>query len=52
MKRRSETAEMPEMVDDFKVRHRRLTSQYLEETNAEIIHHFGHLRGLATALHE
>jgi len=52
MKRRSETAEMPGMVDDFKVRHRRLTSQYVEETNAEIVHHFGHLHSLATALHK
>ncbi len=33
MKRRSETAEMPGMVDDFKVRNRRLTSQYVEEPN-------------------
>ncbi len=38
MKRRSETAEMPEMVNDFRVWHRRLTSQYVEETNAEIVH--------------
>ncbi len=38
MKRRSETAEMPEMVNDFSVWHRRLTSQYVEETNAKIVH--------------
>jgi len=37
MKRRSETAEMPEMVNDFGVWHRRLTSQYVEEANAEIV---------------
>ncbi len=52
MKRRSETAEMPEMANDFSVWHRRLTSQYVEEANAEIVRHFGHLRSLATALHE
>ncbi len=52
MKRRSETAEMPEMVNNFGIWHRRLTSQYVEEPNAEIVHHFGHLRSLATALHE
>ncbi len=38
MKRRSETAEMPEMVNDCSVWHRRRTGQYVEETNAEIIH--------------
>ncbi len=52
MKRRSETAEIPKMVNDFRVWHRRLTSQYVEATNAEIVHHFGYLRSLATALHE
>ncbi len=45
MKRRSETAEMLEMVDDFSVRHRRLTSQYVEEANAEIVHQVGQIRG-------
>ncbi len=45
MKRRSETAEMPGMVDDFKVRHRRLTSQYVEEPNLEIVRQVGQIRG-------
>ncbi len=45
MKRRSETAEMPEMVNDFRVWHRRLTSQYVEETNAEIVRQIGQIRG-------
>ncbi len=52
MKRRSEAAEMLGMVDDFGVRPRRRTGQYVEELDAEIIHHSEHLRGLATALHE
>ncbi len=45
MKRRSETAEMPGMVDDSKVRHRRLTSQYVEESNLEIVRQVGQIRG-------
>ncbi len=44
MKRRSETAEMPEMVNDFRVWHRRLTSQYVEERNAEIVHQVEQIR--------
>jgi len=52
MKRRSETTEMLGMVDDFDVRPHRRTGQYVEEPDAEIIHHPEHLRGLATALHE
>ncbi len=45
MKRRSETAEMLEMVDDFSVRHRRLTSQYVEEPNLKIVRQVGQIRG-------
>ncbi len=37
MKRRSETAEMPGMVDDSRIRHRRLTFQYVEEPNLAIV---------------
>jgi len=44
MKRRSETVEMPEMANDFGVWHRRLTSQYVEETNAEIVHQIEQIR--------
>ncbi len=44
MKRRSETAKMPEMVNDFGVWHRRLTSQYVEETNAKIVHQVEQIR--------
>ncbi len=44
MKCRSETAEMLGMVSDFSVWHRRLTSQYVEETNAEIAHQVEQIR--------
>ncbi len=52
MKRRSETAEMPEMVNDFRVCLLDVLSSTPPVPNAEIVHHFGHLRSLATALHE
>jgi len=45
MKRRSETAEMLGMANDSSVRHRRLTFQYVEETNAEIIRQAVQIRG-------
>ncbi len=45
MKRRSETAEMPGMVDDFRVWHRRRTGQYVEEPNPEIVRQVGQIRG-------
>ncbi len=44
MKRRSETAEMPGMANDFSVWHRRLTFQYVEEANAEIVHQVEQIR--------
>ncbi len=44
MKRHSETAEMPEMVNDFSVWHRRRTGQYVEEPNAEIARQVGQIR--------
>ncbi len=44
MKRLSETAEMSGLANDFSVWHRRLTSQYVEEPNAEIIRQTGQIR--------
>ncbi len=44
MKRRSETAEMPGMVDVFKIRRRRLTFRYVEEPNLEIVRQVGQIR--------
>jgi len=52
MKRRSETAEMPEMANDFSVCLLDVLGSQPPVPNAEIVRHFGHLRSLATALHE
>ncbi len=52
MKRRSETVEMPEMVNDFRVCLLDVLGSQPPVPNLEIVHHSGHLRGLATALHE
>ncbi len=45
MKRRSETTKMLGMVDDFGVRPRRRTGQYVEEPDAEIIRQIEQIRG-------
>ncbi len=52
MKRRSETAEMLGMANDFSVRFLDVLSSTPAVPNAEIVRHSEHLRGLATALHE
>jgi len=41
-----------DLVDDFSVRLLDVLSSTPPVPNAEIIHHSGHLRDLATALHE
>ncbi len=45
MKCRSETAEMLGMVNDFSVRYRRRTGQYVEEPNTEIVRQVEQIRG-------
>ncbi len=52
MKRRSETAYLLDLVNDFRVCLLDVLGSQPPVPNAEIVHHFGHLRSLATALHE
>jgi len=38
------TAYLLDLVNDFRAWHRRLTSQYVEETNAKIVHQVEQIR--------
>ncbi len=52
MKRRSETAEMPDLVNDFRVCLLDVLGSQPPVPNAEIVHQVEQIRSLATALHE